>query len=378
MSFSPRERYRHIDTLRGIAASGVVIFHLRAIADGGPLPVNWWIEPVLYLGDSGVSLFFALSGFLLTLLMPSNDRHANPLLAFYIKRFFRIAPLFYCMFLFWGLYRVLNGGPFFWPADKVVTSLSLAFNLIPSEAHGVIFAGWTIGVEALFYVVFPLLFFTFRSLWAGAALIAAAFAGSIIFNSIVSHSGMPAPVIETYNLISMPRHLPAFAMGMFAARLYPVLDERPDKAALGAFLICVSCLIFAGILSDRLQNVLVDTRHWRSMGAAFFLVGFVLCPLTLWSGATSFLGRISFSVYLMHGVVIKFMGATFLAIYAFGLPDWLSFFAACIAAFLVVVPVSWCTYTLIERPGMAVGARLIDRLDRGAARYPLARPQEAL
>jgi peptidoglycan/LPS O-acetylase OafA/YrhL len=59
---NPRERNHHIQALRGVAASLVVLAHaLQVVVEHGILPL--WFEPVGYsIGALGVTTFFVISG----------------------------------------------------------------------------------------------------------------------------------------------------------------------------------------------------------------------------------------------------------------------------------------------------------------------------
>jgi peptidoglycan/LPS O-acetylase OafA/YrhL len=97
------DRLNYIDSLRALAAIGVVIFHLRVIAHQGPLSTPDWSQGFIYwvLG-SGVPLFFVISAFLMCMLAEGYEKSPRPVLSFYTKRFFRIAPLFYLVILLWS------------------------------------------------------------------------------------------------------------------------------------------------------------------------------------------------------------------------------------------------------------------------------------
>ena len=86
-------RFPALDGLRAVAAVIVIAFHY-----GGP---SWkWLS-----GWSGVHLFFVLSGFLITtLLLREEHRYGKvSLRAFYLRRFFRIMPVYLLvLFLYWG------------------------------------------------------------------------------------------------------------------------------------------------------------------------------------------------------------------------------------------------------------------------------------
>jgi peptidoglycan/LPS O-acetylase OafA/YrhL len=83
-----------LDGVRAIAISLVVVVHLHIIA-------NRKLEESL--GRTGVTLFFVLSGFLITWLLLKEDRRTGTvsLSNFYMRRFLRIFPGFYC---FWIVY----------------------------------------------------------------------------------------------------------------------------------------------------------------------------------------------------------------------------------------------------------------------------------
>ncbi|MEK8109623.1 acyltransferase [Micromonospora sp. M12] len=90
-------RFPALDGLRAVAAIMVFAFHY-----GGP---SWkWLT-----GWIGVHLFFVLSGFLITtLLLREEHRYGRvSLRAFYLRRFFRIMPVYLLvLFLTWGLARL--------------------------------------------------------------------------------------------------------------------------------------------------------------------------------------------------------------------------------------------------------------------------------
>src|SRR5688500_7995573 len=88
-----REPPPFLDSLRGLAALYVVLYHLPAIPQYLGIPP--WAQRIVLFGGSGVTLFFIVSGFSLCLTMPAHQRTGAPLFSFYTKRLLRIAPLFY-------------------------------------------------------------------------------------------------------------------------------------------------------------------------------------------------------------------------------------------------------------------------------------------
>jgi peptidoglycan/LPS O-acetylase OafA/YrhL len=100
-------RLDFLDALRAIAALWVVHYHLILIAQPHLAFPNWaWLASI---GGMGVTLFFVVSSFSLCHTMPIHDREDDRLLAFYLRRFFRIAPLFYFMLTFYCLRDIWAG-----------------------------------------------------------------------------------------------------------------------------------------------------------------------------------------------------------------------------------------------------------------------------
>lgn len=84
----------YIDSMRGIAILMVLAVHSTSFFDIFNivnLPLH--LENILYSGKYGVSLFFIISAY--TLYRSIDIRKENGLKKYYIRRFFRIAPLYY-------------------------------------------------------------------------------------------------------------------------------------------------------------------------------------------------------------------------------------------------------------------------------------------
>lgn len=104
-------------------------------------------------GSQGVSLFFVLSGFILTKVY--TERKSSPG-QFYWARFARIYPAYFCSLVFalpvyWNLIRTLKH-PFWY----MLSVLGLIHAWAPSTAHFWNNPAWSLSAEALFYFVFPL------------------------------------------------------------------------------------------------------------------------------------------------------------------------------------------------------------------------------
>jgi peptidoglycan/LPS O-acetylase OafA/YrhL len=151
--FVGRRFFGSLDGLRAISVIAVIWHHT-----GGPLPVAW---PMIEAGHHGVTLFFAISGFLITtLLLRERQRTGHiDLKAFYIRRSLRIFPLYYAVI---ALYCVLVfalernsqvGREFFNNLPFFLTYTSNWF--VPLEGRVIFYFAWSLAAEEQFYLVWP-------------------------------------------------------------------------------------------------------------------------------------------------------------------------------------------------------------------------------
>src|SRR5947209_15395493 len=87
---APR-RIEFIDSLRGLAILGVLLVHAGQATAG----LSSAMTKLTTAGQYGVQLFFVASAFTLFLSQDSRKNESHPIRNFFIRRFFRIAPLFY-------------------------------------------------------------------------------------------------------------------------------------------------------------------------------------------------------------------------------------------------------------------------------------------
>src|SRR3984893_13519432 len=105
-------RIPELDGLRGFAILLVVSIHYF-YDPGANLPKSLhYLQSLFALGWTGVDLFFVLSGFLIGGILLEVRTSSNYFKTFYIRRFFRIVPLYY-LWLFCLIALVSLGGPFF-------------------------------------------------------------------------------------------------------------------------------------------------------------------------------------------------------------------------------------------------------------------------
>lgn len=146
MTKTETNRINLIQYLRGLAAIGVVIFHLS-------IQYGYSFE----IGRYGVDIFFVISGFIIWC---STSTKALSALEFMRKRLWRIVPNYWIATIVTAIAVSLKP-QFFYENDLTANSFIKSLLFIPYfDNHGKIFPlvlqGWTLNLEMFFYVIFAL------------------------------------------------------------------------------------------------------------------------------------------------------------------------------------------------------------------------------
>lgn len=165
----------------------------------------------------GVQLFFVLSAFSLFFSTQHRVGKSHWIQDYFIRRFFRIAPLFYIMIAVWYLisWRYFNQQ---FPAHDLILNLLFLFNLVPEKQDSIVWAGWTIGVEMLFYAILPALLFYIRSIRLALVLLVA---GAVITTAArMAYDASAQVAIQSYGHHSFLSQLGIFCAGILSYFIY--------------------------------------------------------------------------------------------------------------------------------------------------------------
>ena len=310
-------------------------------------------------GSLGVQLFFVVSGF--TMMLTFGDRvDRQSVTKFYVRRFFRIAPLFWLAAL---LYLAKDGlGPRYWAPDGIsARDVGLTFGFLqwidPSAMNCVVPGGWSIAVEMLFYSSFPIFAYLFHETrWKGApyALVIVIYgAGQLAKAMFLKHhfSAQLPPIsqhlVDEFFFFWLPNQIIAFGFG-FA--LFEII-ERKRIPAVGLILLSAGAIY----------------SHFNFMILVLFGMALIILKTNIHGRAMSALGQASYSIYLIHFAI---MGGVKEAAARLGM----SFSQE--AAFLLVVSLSLLVATKITKPliedrSVQWGKALVGRF-RAPVRAPAA------
>jgi len=366
---SQPNKLAYVDALRGVAILAVVLVHC---AQYGTNVYPEVVNNVLSKGQMGVQLFYVLSALTLFLSYERRrDRELHPDRNFFIRRFFRIAPMYYLGILY---YLWQNGrGPNFWTGfGPGITDANIAANFTflhgfnPYWFNSLVPGGWSIAVEMCFYLLIPFLFkfvpngrqaFRFVLLAIGLKLVL----------HVVMLKLQPIDNVwlwKEFLYYYLPSQLPVFMLGIL---LHFVLRGREEDHAMRP----LDLLIFAGLLLVHLatgREVLVPTH-------VLFGLGFVLLAWTLAQRPFKLLvnpvmrhiGMVSFSLYLVHFAVLHWLDHFHLVdlVAPNGTVNSLLNYGVRYTLVVVIgVAISTVLYHAIEVPMQRVGQRLIDRWEK--------------
>lgn len=371
------DKLGYIDALRGIAALSILIYHMsgRATALFGLYPFQMLPDRFIGLNLASVPLFFVISAFTLYLSLDNKSEEKNRFIKFYIRRFFRIAPLFYFLLILVILDSIINNRALSWP--EILSNFAFAFNLVPEYSKSLTSDGWTIGVEMLFYLFLPLIFLKVNNIKRAIIFTIAVFyfalAGKQLEVMILGEQ-----VVNQYWFYNLFKWLFIFPVGILCYMFYKnylpkIKQEHKSPTAIGMlFLAIILLFYFVGnfdlnlAIYDRFEPLTVLTNMLIMSPIAFCLLILSLSLVTnglIVNRITRFYGMISYSFYLVHPYIMESLEPIYKYIYAHTIiSSDISFSLCVLLTIMAATAVSWLTYRFIESPGMVYGKKILSRI----------------
>jgi peptidoglycan/LPS O-acetylase OafA/YrhL len=312
-----------------------------------------WAKPWASIGGVGVTLFFIVSAFSLCYTMPFHARARQPLRSFYVRRFFRIAPLLYVMLAVTMLRDGIAWHVTHAPAT-IAENIAFVFNLVPGKQTGIVWASWTIGVEMLFYLCFPLCYVWSRGVFRACIFFLATVALAIAFKTLLDRHSAGASV---FFQLSVVRHLPVFASGIVAFQFYERFSVREGiPRSLVLFAVAMGLFVAAAMTLNLLFG---DPYYFQIPWFVATLLGLAFFPFSLLvNKLTGFLGKLSYSLYLIHPALVVALTPVFRQVYTWDLPLSGKYLVVVALTFACLTLLAYAAYRYVEQPGIRLGKRL--------------------
>jgi peptidoglycan/LPS O-acetylase OafA/YrhL len=271
------KRFQSIQIMRGIAASMVVLYHF-GYSNGNFLAAFPSFGSLFKYGDLGVWMFFVISGFVIPYAMYSTSYRMNDgAWPFLLRRIVRLEPAYIVSLLlaFVLAYAAARTPGYRGPPEPSLKDFLLQFVYL-APWFGVPWlddVAWTLAIEFQFYLFMllttPLLLS--KPAWLKVLFFAAIAATSFVFT----------------DKRALFHYLPCFALG-FAVFLFHIGRIRPvDLLALGVLFVLIMAF-----------ETTIPAAFVAGMSALL-----ILAPIELPIPVLSFLGTISYSLYLIHTLI---------------------------------------------------------------------------
>lgn len=363
MTASTASKFDALDTLRGLAAFSVFVYHFHSLSPNGA-----GVPSVLKLmgeaGHIGLDLFFVLSGFLIFRSVYLHGVNKQ----YFIRRFLRIAPIYYFSLIFVLIF--IDQSYFFslqgvW---NIVSHLFFFQSFSSATYYGINPVLWSLSVELIFYLFLPLFFLVTKHKDTRIALglilmILLCWTYRFEITNYYDQWDSTQRIIYTENFIG---RLDQFALGMLAsfATLKIGMAKSIRKRSSTAIKIIALLLIVLGtsglILTMDIfaeyqagfRDVLslqVFLHSFVGLCAAFLIFGFSnsfnFISKIIGNKVFAFLGTISYSFYIWHYIltehVLSFSQENKLVNHQF------------LITFLATLLLSTVTYLVIEKSFLA-------------------------
>ena len=376
-----------LDGVRGIAILAVFLFHSLG-PSFGQYSLKWnglfrdfdassipflAFYPLTY-GSAGVAVFFVVSGFCIHLSHQRSKKQGW--LLFANKRLFRIYPsyllavLVFCFIWPWGSFSF----PSFHRLEQLFTHLFSIHNFSRKTLFGINGSFWSIAIEVQLYALYPILLICTRKVGWKWTLMFVAFL-EITIRLIVSIIGFKHEIpllVESDNplivmlVLSPITYWFSWSMGAYlcdcylAGRSSRMFSIRFDLMCLIAFALplfkptaAFTFLAFAWLTAISMDRLLRD--EWTLPKNIFFQ--------KIWSHL-SFLGVISYSFYLFHQPILKLTGRVLSKVFSEPVIHPVIRFSACMIWYPIILLISYLVFRLIERPSMALGNLVWNRISK--------------
>jgi peptidoglycan/LPS O-acetylase OafA/YrhL len=345
-----RDKIDYLNSLRGIAVLMVIFTHAGLYIQTSLLDSN--TRSIIADASRGVQLFYILSAFTLFYSIYSRKgADTRQWRDFFVRRLFRIAPLWWLSIM--AFIYIRSQYTFSWSA--ILSNVFFIHGFNPKYINSIVVGGWSIAVEMNFYLLVPLFYKLCKDLnrtlisftWIYVAM------RLISFAMATANPGVSTTIWAEYLFYYLPHQLPVFFFGFMLFHIIIRKDTKLSPVAIvHAAIFLLLCYSFS--------------KDWF-MGQCAMLFPLVWMVskaphVKLWNNKVlQYLGKISFGLYLVHFGAVLLVKES--GVLAYITQPHLQFATGWLLVTALATGIATLTYRLVEKPCIALGNKLIERLE---------------
>lgn len=366
-----------LNGLRFFAAFAVVVTHIELVKHFQGYP-TLWVEHtgseltiknilqkiVFQAGGLGVYFFFVLSGFLITFLLLTEKAQTGTVAVkkFYWRRILRIWPLYYFIVIlgFFVIPYITTGGFNFTNKElnaNYGTNLLLYLIIFPNIAHAIynpvplISQTWSIGVEEQFYLIWPVLAKKAKNIFKMLVVVFLVMVGIKVLILILFKLGYGNRTLEIFKKFMAMSKIECMTIGGMGAYLLFNYKEKFKSIVYHPLVLPIS-LIAIPILILFTPNSIQDGIHLVYSVIFLFIIANISGNpnsfLKLENKTYNFLGKISYSIYMYHFMLIPAMFYLFKKIGIFPSNEFVPQLLMYVSITAISILVSWLSFNYFE------------------------------
>lgn len=323
-------------------------------------------------GQMGVQLFFVASAYTLCLSATNRASETQPLKKYAIRRFFRIAPIYYlgilgyfliALFLVWhktGLLSMPNKYNFI----NVFTNVFFLHGFYPPANNTIVPGGWSISTEMAFYVLFPFLFYYGNKIAAfsvkkGMLLLLTIFILSQLLLLLIWYATGLYVQNNNFLYYNLVNQLPVFCVGITYFLIEKKVKFNTDWK-----------LDLIGFISLTLLSLLLWNSNWQNIFSVIPFISAIsfIFLMNVFKKVDKLnfkflvkIGTVSYSMYIIHFVLLNFSGSI-----SRQLSEVVNKNILLVVLFLITVIITFFAAVIsekyIEKPFIAMGRKIIAKM----------------
>lgn len=287
-----KKHYEGLTATRGIGALCIIAYHMYVLE--GYVGINHFLDRTVGVGGVFVQLFFILSSFsLMCGYAETINKNECDLEQFYKRRFIKLMPVFYTALILHLFLNSLMGVKE--NIANVIGTASFLFAFMPTHQESVVMAAWALGIEIIFYLLFPVFLILTKTIKNTIITLGAS---CVMYWTYVSYYGVG--VYQEY--INIIRQFIPFVCGAILYHAIPYLEglsKKKRRISLGVNYLALTIMFV--LWDNGLNGLIVVLLSFCLLIINQIGIKDVLINNIFFRS----LGKVSYELYLFHMIVYR-------------------------------------------------------------------------